>query len=244
MGNHIASEIDDEIEVDIPVKELGRDNAPPISENRHKLKYEKRKAQLEQLEQLGLVGKFVEGMTGGGDDQRKERNIIKRITEGTIKYTPQEFEVQIERYFQKQDSEQKLHITPSGAIVPLLKQHPYTVEGLCVYLGIGVKEFKKYESHPAYKEYHSIADFALTRISDKLQKGALMRELDPSMAKFILKNRTDMTEDGDQSDKKRQKFGKITFVTVNNVEEARQIKQVVDGAVMKDIEVIPEDVDE
>jgi hypothetical protein len=184
---------------------------PDIKDNKDRNRYEKRKKHLDDLADMGLIDKFMDG-----HGNREDKQVIQRVLNGEVKYDPERLSIEIEKYFKKIDEKSHLHISASGAALAVLGKHPYTLHGLCVFLGIGVKEWKKYEK---MENFAIICDRAMTRITEKQLTGAMMKDLDPGMVKFNLKNTTDMTEDGADNDIKKPKIGKITFVTIRSSDQ-------------------------
>lgn len=152
-------------------------------------------------------------------------------------FTPEHFKTGIEAYFREVDLRPTAFFANATAkTVELTGRRPYTLEGLCDHLGVTKGNFLKIAHDETYGELHTIAKMAEQRITARLLDLGLMKETDPSLTKFYLKNISDL------QDKKAgtpARIGNITFVTVNNRDDARRLAREAGQTI--DVEATPVD---
>jgi hypothetical protein len=88
-------------------------------------------------------------------------------------------------YFEKCDAETKQVVTKAGDVVEISNPRPYTIEGLCVHLGIGRDEFRKWLRRD--DDMQTAARDIQLRIEENHLVAAARGETNATMAQFILK---------------------------------------------------------
>ena len=89
------------------------------------------------------------------------------------------------QYFEKCDAETKRVVTKAGDIVDIPNPRPYTIDGLCVHLGVGRDEFRKWLRAEGELKI-AVRDIQL-RIEENHLVAAARGETNATMAQFILK---------------------------------------------------------
>lgn len=164
------------------------------------------------------------------------QQIFSKSLTGKI-FTPAQFRTNIESYFREVDTRPTTFLAANTAkSMELVGRRPYTIEGLCDALGITKNIFLTIAHDEAYGELYRTAKMAEQKIIARLLDLGLMKETDPSLTKFYLKNVSDLQ---DKVAGAPARIGNITFITVNNREEAQRLARA-DGAA---IDVTAEDVD-
>jgi len=172
-----------------------------------------------------------------------EKMAIDQIFAADLKepvYTPELLADKVRGYFEKQDQDVTKQVANTGKIISLDKRKPYTVIGLCNFLMITKATFNKYKADPALKEFHYIAQVAEQIIIEKVLEGALLKEFDSQLSKFYLKNISDLHDDPGHGP--GNKVSSVVFITVNDREELKQLKEGGNGfqGEIQDAEVIEE----
>jgi|SRR5688572_2895074 len=124
--------------------------------------------------------------------------------------SPRAFEFEVEYYFDITDvsyvAMYHKQLDKFGNPVELKVKQPYTIEGLCLHLGITRQTLLNYENESKYtdkyrhlyKEFFDIITRARMRITQQRVVGGLIGAMDPNFAKFLLINTTDMVEKSEQ----------------------------------------------
>ena len=90
-------------------------------------------------------------------------------------------------YFNKCDSRTKQAVTQDG-IVNVSNPAPYTIEGLCCYLGITVQTFRNWRKNDTDSGLSEKAQMLHQKITDNRVSGALDGTQNGSFARFMLTN--------------------------------------------------------
>jgi hypothetical protein len=138
--------------------------------------------------------------------------------------TPTFLRSAIDAYFKSVDEMPTTFITPGGKQIDLAKRRPYLIEGLCDSIGVDKSLFMRWVHDESYKELHTFARMAAQKIAARLLDLGLMKEADSALAKFYLKNITDLKEC--MGDKEGVKIGNVTFMTVGSREEFKRLKEL------------------
>lgn len=188
--------------------------------------YKKHKKKLAKLASAGLLNTYYnpQGAT------RARKLDVRKIMKGEDMYSVDEFITQIDDYFREIESRETTTMVASGETFRQTGKRPYTVEGLCAWLGISVQKFNMYENSEKYKEFNEIARFAKTVITDKIVGNAMLGEYNASFSSFYLVNHTKMTKDGEgNAEKKKVRPTQVVFVTCKsradvpeNIEQLRE----------------------
>lgn len=100
------------------------------------------------------------------------------------KYTAkEELAKKINEYFEWCDSQKKIITTEKGGVSIIYK--PYTITGLCVYLGITRETLCQYEKKP---EFSDTIKNAKLKIENWVEEKSLTGDLNPTVSIFNLKN--------------------------------------------------------
>jgi len=150
-------------------------------------------------------------------------------------FTPEFFKKGIDSYFREIDERASSFISTTGKVTELSKRRPYTIEGLCVRLGISKGAFMKLAQDEQHGELFVLAQMAGLRIVDRLLDLGLSKEIDPSLTRFYLKNVSDLQ---DKTAATPSRVGNITFVTVNSRDEYQRLVGEPDGAIDVSAEIV------
>jgi len=180
----------------------------------------KRKELLEVQKERGMLHPML--------TKKEEREIMMmdhRVRRRLFK-TPDDFCAAADKYFNK-IKEQNIDVKQTNRYrkandrLPMI---PYTFSGLLLEMGITKMTFFKYEKDERFKEYHGAAKVARMIIEDQLLTGGMKGEFNSQMVKFYLQNITDLREHV-HVEKEEKIDHTITFITVNDRKELKQIEQ-------------------
>ena len=188
-----------------------------------KLADKKRKA-MEEIDDAGLgdqLNRVTKGDAVVTPHLQEARKIYAKTVYGQA-LTPMFFRTAVDAYFKEVDETPTTFVTTTAKTVDLQNRRPYTVEGLCVKVGIDKGLVTRWANDASYGELTVIARMAMQKIAARLLDLGLMKEADSALVKFYLKNITDLKEC--MGDKDGVKIGNVTFVTVNSREEYVALK--------------------
>ena len=187
--------------------------------------YRNHKLKLAKLQSKGLLNTYYEG-TGS----RAKKTDVRKIMKGGNMYTPEEFVDHCDKYFREIEARETVTMVASGETLSRTGKNPYTLEGLCVWLGISTQRFQEYENSDKYKDFNEIARLAMTVIVDKVASGALQGDFNSSFAQFYLVNHTKMSKDGESANEHKRKIRptKVIYVTYNSREDVAKARQEID----------------
>jgi hypothetical protein len=101
-----------------------------------------------------------------------------------LKYKPDEFADKIEQYFNWCDEQRTIIYNDAGQVVKVIEK-PYTVTGLCVYLGTTRETLREYMDR---EEFVDAIKRAKARIENYVEEGSLTGRLNVIASIFNLKN--------------------------------------------------------
>lgn len=157
---------------------------------------------------------------------REEKMAVKHCWALAMKepvYSVEQLQKEIGSYFEMVDQKENELLANTGKVVKMKGRRPYTLEGLCNHLCITKKTFEKWCNDEKFKEYNYLCQLAKQMITQKVLEGGLMKEYDASLAKFYVRNTSDLTDKKD--DKKELAGANITFVTVKSREDFQALQQ-------------------
>ena len=122
--------------------------------------------------------------------------------------TPEELEKDIQSYFDKVDSKkhrQLVTITKNGDEIYREKDYPYTIEGLCLHLGIEPQTLINYRKRKGYEVFFDVVKRAIIKIRDQYITLGLVGDYENRLLQFVLtniapqdyKNKIEETKKGD-----------------------------------------------
>ena len=193
-------------------------------------KYMQRKELLAKLDVEDLKEKYLLSPWGYRKLQREDKMAIETIIALSLNepvYEPQDLADTIVDYFREVDNAITKNIANNGKVIELDNRRPYTIEGLCNYLCLTKRTFNEYCSQEKYKDYHYVCNLAKQMIVQKVLEGGLMKELDSQLAKFYLKNVSDLSDDSQV--KASTSGNSIVFVSVGNKEELKELNEGTNG---------------
>jgi hypothetical protein len=103
--------------------------------------------------------------------------------------TPEEMETKIYEYFACCDEQKEISVNDKGQSKVI--QKPYTISGLCIYLGISKETWSQYLKRPEYTE---ITAMAKLQVENYVEENSLMGKINPVMSIFNLKNNFGWTD--------------------------------------------------
>lgn len=142
--------------------------------------------------------------------------------------SPEELKQYIDQYFVECDNNPiiKQDFIKSGEmageIIDLKTQRPYTVEGLCIHLGIDRKTLLNYQKRKGYEEFFHVISQAKRRITDQYVSLGLSGGYNASLVKFLLSNNTeykDKVEVDNRGEMKVKFFEEKTYSTEETPEK-------------------------
>jgi hypothetical protein len=104
-----------------------------------------------------------------------------------LKYQPQEFADKIESYFEWCDGQKTILYNDAGQVVKVIEK-PYTITGLCVYIGTSKETLREYMLR---EEFVDAIKKAKLRIENYCEEGSLTGRLNTIASIFNLKNNFD-----------------------------------------------------
>lgn len=103
--------------------------------------------------------------------------------------TPEEMSVAINNYFEECDNRiREVYIKSKQEIEHIKDPKPYTIEGLCVCLGITRDTLLNYEKKEGYEEYFDIVRHAKLKVQQNLIERGLEGSNNPTVTIFVSKN--------------------------------------------------------
>lgn len=108
--------------------------------------------------------------------------------------SPEELETYINEYFDKIDKDPILTkdwVGKNAEEVSREMQRPYTIEGLCLHLGIDRRTLLNYQKRLGYEDYFHIITHAKRKITEQLITYSLAGGYNAGLAKFLLTNNTE-----------------------------------------------------
>jgi hypothetical protein len=103
--------------------------------------------------------------------------------------TAEEFREKVNAYFDYCDSQIEVSVTDRGQEKVI--QKPYTISGLCLYLGISRETLREYKARPGYAP---IVVAARNRVENYCEEGTMKGKLNPIFSIFSLKNNFNWTD--------------------------------------------------
>lgn len=187
------------------------------------MNYAKHKLKLARLQSKGLLNTYYHQTTS-----RAKKIDILKIMQGGDMYTPETFLDGVDKYFKEIEARETVSMVASGETLRRRGTHPYTIEGLCAWMGISMHRFAEYEHSEKYADFNEIARFAKTVIVDKLVNGAMIGDFNNSFTQFYLMNNTKMSKDGETANehKRRVRPTKVIYVTCQNRKEVDSEKNI------------------
>ena len=191
-------------------------------------RYQKRKEFIEALKAEGLYDLYMSPTVQYTREELIMFNKIQKATEGKMQYTVDELIEEINKYFAHVDEQVDEIVSMNTAKKALVKgRSPYTIEGMCNWLGITKGELEKFKANPKYKEYKRPIEMAEQLITQKILEGALKSEYNAQVAKLYLKNISDLRDK--ESAKGVGAIGDITFITVGSRKELQTLNEGREG---------------
>ncbi len=102
--------------------------------------------------------------------------------------TPEELEEDIEKYYEKCDSNTKIVLSKEGELITVPKPIPYTIEGLCEVLECDRDTLLNYQKQKGYEEFFGTIKKAKNKIARNKTERGLMGESNAAVTIFDLKN--------------------------------------------------------
>ena len=118
--------------------------------------------------------------------------------------SPEQFQRLNDEYFDFCDSQKETFTDSKGQIKTL--QKPYTMSGLCVFLGITRETWSQYAKNP---DYANIAASSKSKIENYCEENTMLGKLNPIFSIFSLKNN----------------FGWVDKMEINNTKSNEQLTQ-------------------
>lgn len=179
------------------------------------------------LEEKGLDGDLNNKTHSVLTPYEMEARKVYALTVTGKPFTVKYFRDGVDSYFKSVEAMNTVFITQRANPTNVANRRPYTLEGLCDHLGISKAMFKQYSCNDKFEELHVIAKMAEQKIVARLLDLGLMNETSASITKFYLKNISDLSESIKQTN--APSVGNITFISVGNREEYRQLQN--DGTI-------------
>ena len=93
---------------------------------------------------------------------------------------------------------------------------PYTLAGLCLYLGIGIGEFSDLKKNKCFK---SAVDFALLKIREYIEENCVLGNISPTFASAVLKGELYPQSMSDASDENGDADNTLEIVLAGELRE-------------------------
>ena len=191
-------------------------------------RYLKRKEFLTALKAEGMYDVYMAKYIKHTREELIMFNKIQKSVAGKLQYTVDELIEQINGYFAHVDKQIDEIVSMTTAKKAEVKgRSPYTIEGMCNWLGITKGELEKFKSDPKYKEYKHPLEMAEQLITQKILEGALKNEYNAQVSKLYLKNISDLRDK--ESAKGVGAIGDITFITVGSRKDLQKLNEGRDG---------------
>lgn len=136
-----------------------------------------------------------------------------------------ELEQFIDDYFDKIDANptRKLKaVTNQGIEIYDEIQMPYTVEGLCLHLGVTRQTLLNYRRRKGYEEYFDVLIRAGQRITERLVSLGLIGDYDTRLVNFLLTNNAEYKNKIEETSKGEMKIKWIEEKTYPGKDEAER----------------------
>lgn len=121
-------------------------------------------------------------------------------------------------YFRNCDNETKTVLTKQGDLVEIDNPRPYTIEGLCVALGIARETFRQWQNRDG--ELKEAAQEIHLRIAENHIVSAARGDTNSAMAQFILK----VYEPAEYTEKKQEENSSSPLVSIFSVCQGTKIE--------------------
>jgi hypothetical protein len=136
---------------------------------------------------------------------------------------PQQLEAFINEYFDKIDNNpiKKLkHVTNQGIEIYDEILMPYTVEGLCLHLGVTRQTLLNYRKRKGYEEYFDVLIRAGQKITERLVSLGLIGDYDTRLVNFLLTNNAEYKNKIEETSKGEMKIKWVEEKTYPGKDEA------------------------
>lgn len=136
--------------------------------------------------------------------------------------TPEQLDKYINEYFEKQDNTkyQKFGgISKNGDAIYYEVENPYTLEGLCLHLGIHSDTLRNYKRKKGYEEFFDVVIRACLKVTNQQIRLGLLNDYNSRLVQFILTNNAGYVNKIEETKKGDMKHRHVLEVTERQAKE-------------------------